>query len=155
MTVPVTIPFPSGERSRLAERWNTIPAMRHLGAHADLDDPEAVRIVIDRVEPHHRGGVGTDAVNGAVIAALCDAAVGLVGHFQAPRSRVGTAQLGVQFLTPLHGDRVVAVGRLVRAGRNLVFARVEVEDGAGRVCARCDGIVAIVGPAGEGDDVAI
>lgn len=155
MTVPATIPLPSEERRRLAERWNALPAMRHLGARVDFEDPSAVRVVIDRVEPHHRGGVGTDAVNGAVIAALCDAAVGLVGHLQAPARRVGTAQLGVQFLTPLHGNRVVAVGRLVRAGRSLVFAHVEVEDEAGRVCTRCDGIVAIMGPAGADGDVAI
>jgi uncharacterized protein (TIGR00369 family) len=146
MTATVTIPLPPAERERLAERWSALPAMRALGARADFSGEDAVRIVLDRVQPFHRGGLGTEAVNGAVIAGLCDAAVGMVGHFQAPTSQIGTVQLSIQFQRPVTGERVTAVGRLVKGGRQLIFARCEIEDERGQVCAVCDGIVAVLGP---------
>ncbi len=142
-----TIPLGEAERQALAERWSQHPGMLHVGARADFSDQSAVRVIIDPVQAHHRGGLGTDAVNGAVIAGIVDVAIGIVGHFQTPGRRAGTAQLSVYFLRPLHGDRVTAVARLVRAGPNLVFVRAEVEDSAGVVCARGEGIVAVSGGA--------
>ena len=148
MTHPA-IPFGPAERAAMAETWNAHPGMRHMGARTDFSDPNLVRVLISPLQSHHRGGLGTQAVNGAVIAGLCDVAVGIVGHFQNPDRRVGTAQISVQFLRPVLGESVTAVARLVKAGTNLVFASAEVVDEKGLVCARCDGIVAVV--AGERD----
>ena len=134
----------SAARNAFAHLWNTQPAVQHLGARVEFPSATVCRVILDPVEPFHRGGLGTEAVNGTVIAALCDAAVGLVGHLQHPSRRVGTAQLSIQFLRPLLGDRVVAVGRTMRKGANLIFARCEVEDEKGEVCAVCDGVVAVV-----------
>ena len=116
-----------------------------MGARADLTDSEVVRVVIDPVQPAHRGGLGTDAVNGAVIAGLFDVAIGIVGHFQTIGQRAGTAHLGIQYLRPLVGNRVVVEARLVKAGANLVFATAEALDADGTVCARAEGIVAVSG----------
>jgi len=150
---PLTIPFEPEQRARMAEQWSAHPGMRHMGARADFSDPEAVRVTIDPLEPHHRGGMGTAAVNGAVIAGLIDVAIGVVGHFQMIGKRVGTAQLGIQFVRPVVGDSVTVVARLVKAGANLVFASAEVLDPRGTVCARADGIVAVAGTGrGEGTE---
>ena len=108
-------------------------------------------MVIDPVQPFHRGGLGTEAVNGAVIAGLFDVAIGIVGHFHTGGRRAGTAQLSIHFLRPLKGDRVTVKGRLVRAGTNLVFAAAEALDSNETVCATAEGIVAVSGGgAGEG-----
>ncbi|MFZ5624174.1 MAG: PaaI family thioesterase [Gemmatimonadota bacterium] len=148
---PAAIPFPPEQRASFAEQWSSLPGMQHLGARADFSDARVCRVIIDPVQPFHRGGTGTDAVNGAVIAGLCDAAVGMVGHFQHAGKRVGTAQLSIQFLRPLRGDRVVVEAWPTRAGGTLVFARAEARDAEGVVCAVCDGIVAaIAAPAGGG-----
>lgn len=152
---PVTIPFPADQRAAFAEAWSALPAMQHLGARADFSDPAACRVVVDPVQEFHRGGLGTEAINGAVIAGLCDAVIGMVGHCQNLGRRVGTAQLSIQFIKPLTGHRVVAVGRLVRAGTNLVFARAEVEDERGEVCATCDGLVAVAHAKPEAAGVAL
>ena len=141
----MTVPLDPAERVALTERWNLFPAMKHLGARADFNDPSAVRVTIDSLQVHHRGGLGTEAVNGAVIAGMCDAAIGMVGYIHTRGHRAGTAQLNVTFLRPVLGNRVTAVGRLVRAGRSLVFVNVMVEDERGVTCARCDGIVAVAG----------
>ena len=152
---PLTVPLEAAQRATLTDRWNQLLPMRHLGARGDFTDPEAVRVTIDPVQEFHRGGLGTAAVNGAVIAGLCDAAVGMVGHVHTQGRRGGTAQLNVMFLRPVMGDRVTAVGRLTRAGANLIFVAVEVEDQRGVVCARCDGILAVSQRAATGQDVAL
>jgi len=132
-------------RAAIAKEWNEHPGMRHMGVRLDLSTPEVVRVYVDPVQPHHRGGMGTAAVNGAVIAGAFDLAIGLVGHFHTPGRRVGTAQLNVHFLRPVLGDRFEVLGRATRAGRSLVFAAAELFDERGTLCARCDGIVAVAG----------
>ena len=57
------------------------------------------------------------------------------------------AQLNVQFLRPVEGDRLEVTGWPTRVGRTLVFAAAELRDARGVVCATCDGIVAVSGRA--------
>jgi acyl-coenzyme A thioesterase PaaI-like protein len=142
---PPTIPFEAEQRARMAEQWNAHPGMRHMGARADFSDPQAVRVTIDPLESHHRGGLSSAAVNGAVIAGLIDVAIGIVGHCQMIGKRVGTVQLSMHFVRPVVGDSVTVVARLVNAGTNLVFGAAEVLDPRGIVCVRADGIVAVAG----------
>ena len=125
--------------------WNKHPGMRHMGARLDLSTPGLVRTVVDPILPEHRGGLGTDAVNGAVIAGVFDLVIGLTGYLQTAGRRAGVAQLNIQFLRPVLGDRFEVIGRPVRAGKTLVFAAAELLDERGVACARCDGIVAVAG----------
>jgi len=133
------------ERVELEGRWNEHPGMRHLGVQVDLSAPETVRVFVDPVLPFHRGGLGTEAVNGAIISGAFDLAIGLVGQFHTLGKRSGTAQLHIHFLRPVLGDRFDVVARVVRAGRSLVFAAADLHDDEGRLCARCDGMVAVAG----------
>ena len=137
---PISGELSADERKRIEDRWNVLPAMRYLGARVDLSDPALVRLVVDPVQPHHRGGLGTEAVNGVVMAGLFDLAIGLVAHFTALQQRVGTVQLNVQYMRPVHGSRFDVRGRLVRRGRTLVFATADLVDQEGTVCAKCDGM---------------
>lgn len=125
--------------------WNEHPGMRHMGARLDLSTPGSVRAVVDPIQPGHRGGLGTEAVNGAVIAGVFDLVIGLCGYLQTVGRRAGVAQLNIQFLRPVTGERFEVVGQPVRAGNTLVFATAELLDERGVTCARCDGIVAVSG----------
>jgi uncharacterized protein (TIGR00369 family) len=87
--------------------------------------------------------MGTDAVNGVVLAGLFDLAIGTVGWLTRPDARSATVSLAMTFLRPTRGDRVVVEARLLRAGTNLTFAAAEIFDGSGQVTARCDGTVAV------------
>lgn len=142
-------PFPpslsDADRAALAVRWNRHQGLRHMGVQVDLALPDVVRLYVDPIQPYHRGGLGTDAVNGAIMAGMFDLTIGLVGHLCTLGSRVGTAQLNIHFLRPVHGDRFEVLGRRLRAGRTLVFAAAELHNEHGRLCARCDGIVAVAG----------
>jgi uncharacterized protein (TIGR00369 family) len=127
----------------LAQGWNESPPMQRLGARLDFDRVDRVRAVLDPVAPYHRGGMGTDAVNGVVLAGLSDLAIGTVGWLTRPDARSATVSLAMTFLRPTRGDRVVVEARLLRAGTNLTFAAAEIFDGNGQVTARCDGTVAV------------
>jgi uncharacterized protein (TIGR00369 family) len=127
----------------LAQGWNESPPMQRLGARLDFDRVDRVRAVLDPVTPYHRGGMGTDAVNGVVLAGLFDLAIGTVGWLTRPDARSATVSLSMTFLRPTRGDRVVVEARLLRAGTNLTFAAAEIFDGNGQVTARCDGTVAV------------
>ena len=127
----------------LASVWNASPPMQRLGARLDFDRVDRVRAVLDPVEPFHRGGMGTDAVNGVVLAGLFDLAIGTVGWLTRPDTRSATVSLAMTFLRPTRGNRVTVEARLLRAGTNLIFAAAEIFDESGQVTARCDGTVAV------------
>ena len=142
------------DRVAFERQWNDHPGMRHMGARVDLSTPGLVRCVVDPIQAHHRGGLGTEALNGAVIAGVFDLVIGLSGYVHTRGRRAGVAQLSIQFLRPVLGDRFEAVARQARVGTNLVFSSAELLDERGVVCARCDGIVAVAGtdrggPAGQ------
>lgn len=123
--------------------WNGGPPMKHFGARLEFERIDRVRAVIDPVMPFHRGGMATEAVNGVVLAGLFDLVIGTVGWLTRPDARTATVNLAMSFFRPARGDRIVAEGRLVRAGLNLVFASAEILDGSGEVSARCDGTCAV------------
>jgi uncharacterized protein (TIGR00369 family) len=136
----------------LAKTWNNSPPMRRLGARLEFERVDRVRAVIDPVMPYHRGGMGTDAVNGPVLAGLFDLVIGTVGWLSRPDSRSATVSLAMTFLRPTRGDRIVVEARLLRAGTNLTFAAAEIFDEQGEVTARCDGTVAVAHGKFESND---
>ncbi len=127
----------------LADVWNGSPVMRRLGARLEFERVDRVRAVIDPVMPYHRGGMGTEAVSGPVLAGLFDLAIGTVGWLTQPDTRSATVTLAMTFFRPTRGARVTVEARLVRGGMNLTFAASEIFDGQGEVTARCDGTVAV------------
>jgi uncharacterized protein (TIGR00369 family) len=146
-----TIP-PPAVLQELERRWNEHPGIRRMGVKLDLTStPGRVRASIDPVEPHHRGGMGTSAVNGPTIAALFDLVTGLTAYLSAVGKRVGVAQLNIQFLRPVKGDRLHAIGTTTRAGRSLSFVSAELFDQADTLCARADGLVSISASEGTGE----
>ena len=127
----------------LGDAWNASPPMQRFGARLEFERVDRVRAVIDPVEPYHRGGMGTDAVNGVILAGLFDLAIGTVGWLTRPDTRSATVPLAMTFLKPTRGDRVTVEAGLLRAGTNLTFASAEIFDGNDQVTARCDGTVAV------------
>ena len=92
------IPMDQAARTRWQDNFNQIPAMGYMGCRLDLSHPRVVRVYLPEVLPHHQGGMGTEAVNGAVIAGLCDCALGVAGVIQFPGERAGTVELAVKFM---------------------------------------------------------
>ena len=136
----------------LAAAWNRSPPLQRLGARLEFQRVDRVRVVLDPVQMFHRGGIGTEAINGTVLAGLFDLAIGTVGWLASSESRSATVTLAMTFFRPTRGDRVAVEARLIRAGTNLMFAAAEIFDERGDVTARCDGTVAVArGRAGDGE----
>jgi acyl-coenzyme A thioesterase PaaI-like protein len=106
----------------LADAWNAGPPMKHFGARLEFTRVDRVRAVIDPVQPFHRGGLGTEAVNGVVLAGLFDLVIGTVGWLSRPEGPTATVNLAMTFFRPTMGNRVVAEAWLIRAGMSLIFA---------------------------------
>lgn len=145
------IPLDAAERQRWQERMNGLPGMRLIGAALDLSDAAVVRLTLSEVREEHLGGLGTRAVNGAVIAGLFDTALGVAGTLQFPGQRAGTIELAVKLMRPALEAPLEVLGIAVRRTSHLAFTEAELHAG-GRRCASATGIVAIASSPKDGDD---
>ena len=145
------IPMEAAERLRIQERMNRMAAMGLMGARLDLGDPAVVRLTLPSVGEQHLGGLGTRAVNGAVIAAMFDAALGMAGTLQFPGQRAGTVELSIKLMRPAFEAPLEVLGVAVKRTPHLVFTEAELH-ADGRVCASATGIVAVASNPKDGDD---
>ncbi|AGC42975.1 thioesterase family protein [Myxococcus stipitatus DSM 14675] len=128
---------------RYAELFNQSLTLRHFGAR--LSFPEGrnkVVVTLPELRPEHRGGVGSAlAVNGGILAALFDLAIGTSGALVDPTRRCATVQLSMSFERPVTGDRLRVESEIDSQGLTLLFATARVYDAQDRVCGRCQGVV--------------
>lgn len=139
----MTIGMSPEEALKMQNLWNTNAILTAVGARIELTDPDVLRIFIDEIKPHHRGGLGSDAINGGVISGLFDMAIGLVGIVNSNKHRTGTVQLNIHFLKPLRGNRLILEARRIKAGKSLVFARAEAFNEQHELCATCEGMCSV------------
>jgi acyl-coenzyme A thioesterase PaaI-like protein len=133
---------PTAEQlARYAELFSASSALNFFGVRLSFPDNETVRVDLDPVKPEHRGGMGTDAVNGGVLAAIFDLAIGCTPALLDPTRRNATVQLSMSFEKATKGDAVSALAWIDRAGETMIFATAVLRDATGAECARCQGIV--------------
>ncbi len=131
----------SAEKRRAWEtEFNEIPGMSYMGCRLDLSDDRVVAVRLPKVEPHHQGGLGTDAVNGAVLAGFFDIALGVAGVLQFPGRASGTVELSIKFMRPSLGDSLIAYAVALKRSENLAFVESELYC-AHRLCAVATGMV--------------
>ncbi len=84
------------------------------------------------VGSQHRNAMG--AVMGGVYFTLGDYAFAIASNIgQPPTVSVSNS---IDYLAAAKGNRLVAECRMEKSGRSMCFARVDVRDGEGRLCAR-------------------
>ncbi len=139
----MTPPRPTAEElSALAEIWNRSEVLRHHGMRVTFE-PSRVVVDLPEVRAEHRGGLGTAAVNGMVLAGLFDLAVGSTVVLLDPRRRSATVQLSMSFERAVFGSSARCEAWIDRAGQRTVFASARILDSTGQVCARCQAVVAV------------
>ncbi|MEK7434145.1 MAG: PaaI family thioesterase [Cyanobacteriota bacterium] len=138
-----TIDLPEEERKKIQDKWNSHISLKAMGVRLDLSDPDVLKCYIDSINEYHRGGMGTNAVNGAILSAIFDLTIGLVGFVNSDKHKTGTIQMNISFIKPLKGNKVIAEGKLLKKGKSLVFARSEIFDENNELCAYADGISSI------------
>jgi uncharacterized protein (TIGR00369 family) len=128
---------------RYAEQFNQSQTLRLFSVRVSFPEGRKVVVTLPEVRPEHRGGLGTSAVNGGVISALFDLAIGCTPALLDPTRRCATLQLSISFQRPLTGDSVRAEAEIDSSGKNTLFASARVLDAQGTVCARAQGVVRI------------
>ncbi len=131
------------ELARAAEFLNQSAPLAHAGIRVSFPATDLVVAEIPTVRDEHRGGLGSSAVNGGVLAALFDLVTGCTSLLVAPGRRSATVQLSMSFERPVFGDTVRAEARVDSLGRRTLFASARLLDGRGQVCARCQTVVAL------------
>lgn len=135
-------PRPTLEQlAKYATSFNASKAMQLFGVRVEFPDLEHVRVVIDEIREEQRGGLGTNAVNGGVLAAMFDLAIGVTPALIDPTRRNATMQLSMSFLRPVLGRSLRIEARIDRAGSDTVFSSAKLFDERGEVCATCSGLV--------------
>ncbi len=134
-------PRPTLEQlERYAEAFNRSQTLKHFGVKVHFPDTETAEAVLDPIRPEQRGGLGTDAVNGGVLAALFDLAIGCTPALIDPTRKTATVQLSMHFMRGVRGNRLVVRAKLERAGGLLAFATAAIFDEQGNECAICSGM---------------
>jgi acyl-coenzyme A thioesterase PaaI-like protein len=132
--------------ARYAERINAHPSLTQFGARVSFPDARRVLVAVDDPPLSMRGGIGDDRIiNGGVLSALCDLAIGCTAALVDPALRSATVQLSIRLEQPLLGNRIRGEAWVDRRTRRLVFASAELKDELGMICVRCQGIVSLVG----------
>src|SRR5688572_7890088 len=127
--------------ARYTETFNASATLKYFGVKVSFPDADTVEVAIDEIKPEQRGGLGTDAINGGVLAAMFDLAIGCTPALLDPTRRSATVQLSMSFMRPVTGDHLVAIGKIDRPGGSMMFSSAVMLDGAGGVCAQCQGVV--------------
>ena len=130
------------ELTALAALWNQSEILKHHGMRVAFA-PDRVVVELPEVRAEHRGGLGTAAVNGLVLAGMFDLAVGSTVVLLDPRRRSATVQLSMSFEQAVFGASARCEAWIDRAGQRTLFASARILDAGGQVCARCQAVVAI------------
>ena len=120
----------------------TSPYYKALGMElAEIDEGRALLRVV--IQPAHLNADGI--LHGGVLPAIADGAMGnALRTLHGEGAQVLTAEVSLQFLRPVSGGSLLAEGRLVKAGRRLCFAEVEIRDEkSGKCVARGSGVFVI------------
>ncbi len=131
-----------GKWKELEQIFNKSVQLQYMGARIDLSNPERPVAVIDELQPHHAGGIGSDAVNGGVIAAMADLALGLLGLLHYKDGMTATAQLNVHYLKPFRTPSLKAVAFTQKVVGNRIFGQVELYNEKDEMCAIAYGALA-------------
>lgn len=141
---PTKPPRPSLELlARYAARFNESETLKFFGVRIAFPTLERVEIRMDAIRPEHRGGLGTSAVNGGVLAAMFDLALGCTPALIDPTRRSATMQLSMSFERPVFGDSLLTEARIDSARKLVLFSSARILDSSGIECARCQGVVRI------------
>jgi uncharacterized protein (TIGR00369 family) len=136
MTSAAFTPAVGDYAARVRESFGRQAAMRLIGAQITAVAPGSCAVELAcRDDLTQQAGY----IHAGIVSAIVDSAGGYAGFTLFPQdSDVLTVEFKLNLLAPARGQRLVAVGEVVKAGRTLVITRGEVhaEDGAARtLCA--------------------
>lgn len=123
--------------------WSDDPVFQWPGLRI-LEAGDGKAKLAMRAQKHHFGnGIDPTAINGAIIAYMFDCLLGAaVASTWTDEDMAGqvTVNLNMSYLRPLRVSTVIGTAAVTQRGAQLAFAKGEIVDDDGEVCAKCDGI---------------
>lgn len=142
--------------ARYAEHFNKSQSLLYFGVKISFPEGGTIcRCVVDPILPPHRSGLGTDAVNGGVLAAIFDLALGASAATIDPTRRSATIQLSMSFMRPVNGTRFRVDATVDRAGKRSLFSSATLYDEKDTPCARAQGVIQLGDGTWPGDSPAV
>ena len=115
---------PDEQQERVRASFAKQGLMTTLGATLDSVSPGLVEIIVN---PHPAILQQHGFVHGGVVSAIADSAAGYAALSLMPADTgILTTEFKINFLAPAAGERILARGRVVKAGRTLTLAQAEV-----------------------------
>jgi len=122
----------------LERMYESAPCNRELEPRLRVHRGEAeIRLTVRQTMLH-----AAHAVHGAFFFKMLDDAAFFAANSLVDDVFVLTASLNVNFFRPVTGGELISRGRVVRAGRRILFAEAVLSDGDGREVARGSGVFA-------------
>lgn len=120
---------------RIRSSFDRQQVMNLIGATLDEVAPGSCRIRLPfRENLTQQNGF----FHAGITSTVADSAGGYAGYTLMPEgSNVLTVEFKINLLRPAAGEMMVASGRVIRAGRSLVFTEVEIEVGDGESMKTC------------------
>lgn len=137
------LPMHAAVRHDWEQRLGSMAILRHLGTVLDLSDDHAVRLHLRQAGLSHQGGLGTEALNGAIIAGMMDCAMSVAGILHFKGRTCGTVQLSIQFMKPVRAPAPTVECYAVRKSPGMVFLEAHLLDAAGRSSVTASGVVGL------------
>ena len=122
-----------------------IPFAGHCGIEAIEVAEGRTRLRVE-VRPEHMNNLGI--VHGGLICTLLDIAMGTAAR-RAVGNPVMTLDMQVGFISPGRGE-MIGEGRVLRAGRSLIFCEADVRSATGDLIAKASGLFKPVRPKNAG-----
>ncbi|GAB4356304.1 MAG: PaaI family thioesterase [Gammaproteobacteria bacterium] len=111
--------------TRVRESFARQKVMAFLGAEMTEVNPGACEIRL----PYHEGlSQQHGFFHGGIVGTIADSAAGYAGYsLMPPDASVLTVEYKMNLLAPADGDLLIARGEVIKAGRNLVITKADVE----------------------------
>jgi uncharacterized protein (TIGR00369 family) len=132
----------NGNFKEIENFFNSSAQLKQMYIRVDLSNPASPVVTIDQVSEIHQGGIGTEAVNGAVIAMLVDLAIGLLGIQHFAEGMTATSNLNINYVKPLIASKVIVKAEQTEMIGKRIFGIARVMNENEEVCAYATGSLA-------------
>jgi acyl-coenzyme A thioesterase PaaI-like protein len=131
-----------GNWKAIENLFNESLQLKQMHIRVDLSIPKFPKVFIDEVTDIHKGGIGTDAVNGAVIALLSDLAIGLLGIYHFADGMTATSSLTIHYVKPLLAQKVIVRAEETQVIGKRIFGVATIMNEKEEVCSYANGSLA-------------
>ncbi len=91
--------------------FNNSEFTKHMGITISLFDPLTPKCMIKKISAFHLGGIGQDFINGAIISAVLDLALGLTGLQHANKGNFATTNLNIDIAKAVQNGQFYALSK--------------------------------------------